>query len=604
MKKYILMLAMLPVLFYSCSLEEENPSGISTDQEWTTAEGFEKKVNDCYYDLIRIIYGQAEDTYLMMAETGTDIWQDTNPDGTNGNWSKVMRYPADFGADVYMFNEGYTGFYGVLSACNGAIEYADKVTGIDEAKLKELAAEAHFIRAHALFSIVEYWGGKYMPLKPTAEPLKVLPTNTVNEFYDAIIADLDYACNNLPVKARYQGTVTKPAAYHLLAKACLTYSTYTDGLGNCTAITAEKSKEMLNKAKTAADYLIQNQSALGVSLYDNVADIFTAENNKVNKEALFVVTHSSITALNPRGNYFNRVWKHAKAYNNNNTGVYLEGLTPSYNTVVSGVKVEPLAKGNCYMEPSKYMIDLYKDNDGRYEAFFSDVFYINNPNTADKKAYQWTANDCKIYGLNNARVGNAAFNIAVGDTAVYLPRKTYTQAEKEACRYAIYNLSDNYKDPAKPLKFFPSLIKNDHPSLYAGSNASKPYSSSDCMVYRLGETYLLSAEIEYRLNNNAAAVERINTIRNRACKKHDGSMNITASDLNDDFLLDEYAREMVGEWCRWQTLKRFRAFETRIAKCNPQIKSGDFKPHHYLRPIQTSEILLIENGAEYQNPGY
>ena len=36
----------------SCDLEEENPSAISTSQEWTTAAGYEKLVNGCYFDLV------------------------------------------------------------------------------------------------------------------------------------------------------------------------------------------------------------------------------------------------------------------------------------------------------------------------------------------------------------------------------------------------------------------------------------------------------------------------------------------------------------------------------------------------------------------------
>lgn len=32
---------------YGCSLDEFNPSGISTEQEWSTPAGYEKKVNDC-----------------------------------------------------------------------------------------------------------------------------------------------------------------------------------------------------------------------------------------------------------------------------------------------------------------------------------------------------------------------------------------------------------------------------------------------------------------------------------------------------------------------------------------------------------------------------
>ena len=193
--------------------------------------------------------------------------------------------------------------------------------------------------------------------------------------------------------------------------------------------------------------------------------------------------------------------------------------------------------------------------------------------------------------------------MTLGDTAVYLSRKTYTQAERNACRYAIFNLEDNYADTKSPLKFFPSLKKADCPSLYAGSNASKPYSSADCIVYRLGETYLISAEIDWRLGNNQSAAERLNILRNRACKGHDHSMDITASEVTQDFLLDEYAREMIGEWNRWMTLKRFRAFESRITKANPQITKFD-KNIHYLRPIPTAELLLIDNANEYQNPGY
>lgn len=228
---------------------------------------------------------------------------------------------------------------------------------------------------------------------------------------------------------------------------------------------------------------------------------------------------------------------------------------------------------------------------------------MNNATNSAKNGYTWNEADAQRYGLSTGRVGNSAYDITLGDTAVYLSRKTYTQAERDACRYAIFNLEDNYADPKSPLKFFPSLKKADCPSLYAGSNASKPYSSADCIVYRLGETYLLSAEIDWRLGNSQSAAERLNTLRNRACKGHDHSMDITATDVTQDFLLDENAREMVGEWNRWMTLKRFRAFESRITKANPQITKFD-KNIHYLRPIPTAELLLIDNADEYQNPGY
>ena len=59
---------------------------------------------------------------------------------------------------------------------------------------------------------------------------------------------------------------------------------------------------------------------------------------------------------------------------------------------------------------------------------------------------------------------------------------------------------------------------------------------------------MLSAEIDWRLGNNQSAAERLNTLRNRACKGQDHSMDITTSEVTQDFLLDENAREMIGEW--------------------------------------------------------
>jgi len=605
MKTYKLFAIAAASLFVvsSCSLEEYNPSNISTSAEWSTAEGYKKKIVDCYFDMVRIIYGQAEDTYVMSTEAGTDIWQDANPDGSNGNWSKVMRY-TDFGGSVYMFNEGYTGLYGTLNACNAAIQYADKVQGLSQNEINALVAEAHFIRAHVLFNIVELWGGKYLATEPTSGAITKLPISSINEFYKVIFEDLEFAKTNLPITQSVRGHVVRAAAYHLIAKAALTYATYTDGLGNATALTDAEKTSYLNKAKEAAEYLINNASTLGVKLYDESAQVFDEVNNKNNTEALFIVTHSTITTLNPRGNYFNRCWKHTSAYNNNNNGIYLGGITPSYETTVSGVSVPKLAKDNCYMEPSKYMLNLYGEKDTRYAAFFSDVYYVNKATNSAKDAYTWAEADAKRFGLNTSRVGDASFDCKLGDTAIYLPRlgQAWSQARKDATRYGVYNQDDNYANNAKPLRFYPSLKKYMHPSLYCGSNASKPYSASDCIIYRLGETYLLAAEASYRLGNKADAVKYVNVIRNRACAGHDGSMNVTEAQITDDFMLDEYAREMIGEWQRWFTLKRFRAFESRLAACNPQITT--FKKDYYFRPIQDSELLLIENPDEYQNPGY
>ncbi len=591
------------MMFGGCSLEEENKSGVSTAEEWTTVAGFEKKINDCYFDMIRVIYGQAEDTYVMVTEAGTDLWQDPRRDNGSG-WGQIITY-SGMGASTGMFNEGYAGFYGTLSACNAAIYYADKVEGLAESDKEKLVAEARFIRAHALFNIVEQWGGKYLPLEPNSSTITSLPTSSINDFYKVIIEDLEYAKTYLPVAQEPRGRVTRAAAYHLYAKACLTYATYTDGLCGAEALSDADSKAYLQKAKEAADYLISNAGSLGVKLYENIEDVFAEENNKTNEEALFVVCHSTVQAYNPRGNYYNRVWKQFGAYNKSNLGIYSDGLTTSVATEVNGYAVPKLPSCNCYLCPSKYFLDLFKAKDGRYKAFFKDTYFCNVANNSAKNGYTWTSSDATRYGVSDVRVGNSAYDVTLGDTIIYLTKEPFTTAEKEAKKYAVYNIDDNYTNPAEPGRFFPSLIKAQCISLVPDrvTNPGKPYTAADCIIYRLGETYLLSAEIAWRLGDNATAASRINTIRNRACIGHDHSMDIAANDVNAEFLLDEYALELGGEWNRWTTLKRFRALGERIQKCNPQITSFN-KDVHYLRPVPNAEILLIDNSDEYQNPGY
>ena len=608
MKKHIILFAFAAVLLglSACSLEEYNPGAASADNEWTSLAGYSKKINDCYFEFIRIVYGQAEDTFVPLSESATDIWG-TFTDRTDG-WAQVATL-VNYGANTGMMGEPYNGFYSTLSACNGAIAYAKKVTGASEAEVNVLVAEAHYLRAHALFNIVEFFGGKYLTQDEIGGPLKVLPMSTVNEFYeDVIFPDLEFAMKYLPVKQNVTGHVIRAAAYHLYAKACATYASYTDGLGNCKALSAAEAQGWLQKGKQAADYLISNASSLGVGLYDSPYEVFADKNNKDNKEALFVVTHSSITALNPRGNYFNRAWKHMCTWNNSSSssnigpGLYMDCLTQSYATDVNGFTVEPRAKGNAYYAPTKYLIDLYNEdmNDTRFDAYFRTVWTANNPNKGN--VYSWTANDAARWGLDAARVGNAAFDIALGDTCIALQRVAMPQAVRNAVRYATYNIYDNYGDAGYIGRVAPSLAKGDLTSMYGGSNPGKPFTWADCIIYRLAETYLISAEIEWKLGNNAAAADRLTVIRKRAQKDHDNSMNVAAGDVNQQLLLDENARELCGEWNRWTTLKRFRAFESQLVH-NPQVK-GFNKNTHYLRAIPLAEINLIENQDEYQNPGY
>jgi hypothetical protein len=69
-------------------------------------------------------------------------------------------------------------------------------------------------------------------------------------------------------------------------------------------------------------------------------------------------------------------------------------------------------------------------------------------------------------------------------------------------------------------------------------------------------------------------------------------------------ILDERAREFMGEGLRWYDLKRTGKLIERAKAFNPWIGGLNYiQDYHYLRPIPLSEIDLSSNEVS-QNPGY
>jgi hypothetical protein len=79
-------------------------------------------------------------------------------------------------------------------------------------------------------------------------------------------------------------------------------------------------------------------------------------------------------------------------------------------------------------------------------------------------------------------------------------------------------------------------------------------------------------------------------------------MEITAADINIDFILDERARELIGEGHRWFDLVRTGKLIDRV-KANNSDAAGNIQAHHVLRPIPLDQIDRTEGGYP-QNPGY
>jgi hypothetical protein len=124
----------------------------------------------------------------------------------------------------------------------------------------------------------------------------------------------------------------------------------------------------------------------------------------------------------------------------------------------------------------------------------------------------------------------------------------------------------------------------------------------DFMMMRLGETYLLLAEAQVKQGKTADAATSINVLRTRA-----NAPQVTAGQMTLNFVLDERARELIGEENRRQTLMRTGTLVERSLRLN----SGDVQhpttglaDKNMLLPIPLSEIQLNKDAVLDQNPGY
>lgn len=130
----------------------------------------------------------------------------------------------------------------------------------------------------------------------------------------------------------------------------------------------------------------------------------------------------------------------------------------------------------------------------------------------------------------------------------------------------------------------------------------------DFIMMRLGETYLLLAEAQFKQGKLQEAADNINVLRERAFQgAYPALGHVEATDITLDFILDERARELVGEENRRMTLMRTGTLVDRALRLN----SGDAqKPikglsaHNMLLPIPLSEIQLNKDAVLEQNPGY
>lgn len=632
--------------FSSCELDEYNPTGgdatIESFDAWSGLETY------CYSPLAEQLYSVYD--FMSVAEGGTDMW--LTPGG-NPDYAKQLIYYDGLTTNTNGSNKVFKQAYSCIASCNAVINNADNVKGITDYDKRILTAEAKTLRAFYNLLLVTYYGPVTLSQEDISKgETNVRPVrNTVEEFYTAIIKDLTEASDELDVQP-YGGNyarVCKKTALGLLARA------YAQGAGEGLS---ENGVSYWQRAKDVADDIINNASAYNVYLYTDVSDLWAQANNRNNPEALFIVSgrdanDESYNYVNCNNNLFTYTicnpYKCSDIYTRaDNTNYYL-GRT-----------------NNNTLAPTKYTLNVFDPSwDKRYENTFLTAFGLFSmvdagwvgPYSACR--VKITPNLITKYGIGEQYLGQYIYpyvDMATSTSAYggnqYYPTGVWAKGdhsgdtknlikdvknvyvvdypvEKDDDRFAIV-LSKDYKsaeEKAKSIYFtvnIDDLFDGDQykTSQFDGTNSYQLYPSlikydwcyngvvgnhmqrrnGDMMVMRTAEVYLIAAEACQQLGIPEEAIKYLKPLRDRAARP--GTVAPELTEVTEETILDEYAREMAGEFCRWALLKRHHKLGERLKLYNSRAARYFNEDIHYNRPISADFLNQIENKDEYGDNGY
>ena len=571
----------------SCNKDflDENPQSVLTPAFLQTPQGVEAGVTGVYSGL-RQIYGN--DSGFFTTEAGTDLFT-TGISASSGlsDYDNNALTPLNDGSHSFI----WTVCYQQINNANGVLKYGPLAQGIAPARLTQLLAEAKLLRAQYYFILVQDFGDVPLMLNFVDSPTKDIVRAPMADVYTSIVKDLNEALATIADKPAQPGRVTRATALHLLSKVYLT---------RATAIPAGAAADYALAAQFAKE-LIDNQGRYGLGLEADPATVFV-EGNENGKEVLFNAQFSGDATFN-RIDGFTFGGENVAGFNFRSRYDKLPNMARDVNNG------RPFARHvlTYFLENSYILRDAagnpleadatLRTTDSRYSKWFTTVYRVNSP---------------------GANAGST--RATTGDTAAWYPGRQLPAARlaqiaaRTPAPYIVIQPNQYTTE------YFPTLNKFDS----RARTSVNGFSTRPNIIYRLAETYLVAAEAYFYLNNLTQARDYLNVIRRRAAAPGKTTqMEITTAQVNLDFILDERARELCGEFTRWYDLKRTGQLLVRMRNTNytPALVTraagtgftagGNYgsnaainiKDFHVLRPIPQTEIDRT-SGKITQNTGY
>jgi len=513
---------------------------------------------------------EAPSHWVTGSIAGGEANKGTDP-GDYSSINPVQRYETD--ATQGDLNQLWRGRFDGVSRANSVLKLIAMSETLSAADAARLSGEARLLRGHFYFDLKKHFNNvPYIDETIEASDISDVP-NSPGVTWDTIIADFQYAFDNLPATQAQAGRVNKWAALAYLGKAKLY-------------------KKDFAGAKSAFDQVIASgvtPSGEKYALLDNYANIYNAEYDN-HAEAVM-----DVESANNSGNVAN--------------ANYFDDLNYPYNTGADG-------PGNCcgFFQPSFSLANAFRT--------------VNGLPRVNGEEYTSAGELVTDYGLESSDAFtqdsgplDPRIDHSIGRRGIpYLdwiahPGKAWIRAQP-------------YAGPYSPKKYI--YYKSQEGSLTDASSWTRGYALMNYTIIRFADVLLMAAEAEIEAGSLDKALDYVNQVRKRAAnsahwvKNPDGSnaanydialySSFPSKDFATKALRMERKLELSGEGHRFFDLVRWGIAADELNKYLPYETSKGLvtkfggarftagKNEYY--PIPQTQIDIQGSDVLSQNPGY